>query len=201
MPHGIYWPIGIKSGHLLYSVSFRLTEGKTEVHGGRARRCRCNLFTSNPTLGKTVIDGSVVRSMWMIGALSTLFVRNVTPYEFDNCVYTTASGCKESKKCCHVEMPEHPHQRQRTECGFLLLKKQHTKKGYRLVPHKVHPYRPLKRSITKLMNKRQFISQCQKWEEINSITFFLWHNIIIMMAMYGRRLRIFWLTQTHIYSH
>ncbi len=93
-------------------------------------------------------------------------------YEFDNCVYTTASGCKESKKCCHVEMPEHPHQRQRTECGFLLLKKQHTKKGYRLVPHKVHPYRPLKRSITKLMNKRQFISQCQKWEEINSITFF-----------------------------
>ncbi len=55
-------------------------------------------------------------------------------YEFDNCVYTTASGCKESKKCCHVEIPEHPHQRQRTECGFLLLKKQHTKKGYRLVP-------------------------------------------------------------------
>ncbi len=81
---------------------------------------------------------------------------------------------KESKKCCHVE---HPHQRQRTECGFLLLKKQHTKKGYRLVPHKVYPYRPLKQSITKLMNKKQFISlflnvgNVGRTKEINSIKY------------------------------
>ena len=86
-------------------------------------------------------------------------------YEFDDCVYTTASGCKESKKCRHIAMPEHPHHRQRLECGTILLKKQHKKKGYRLVPHKVYPYRSLKRSITKLLNKKLFISQCQKWEE------------------------------------
>lgn len=86
-------------------------------------------------------------------------------YEFDDCVHITASGCKESKKCSHVTMPEHPHRQQCTECGSLLLKKQYIKSGYRLVPYKVYPYRSLKRSITKLMNKRDFVEQCRQWEK------------------------------------
>ncbi len=134
----------------------------------------------------------------MIGALSYVVCPKChSIYEFDNCVYTTASG-KESKKCCHVEMPEHPHQRQRYECGFLLLKKQHTKKGYRLVPHKVYPYRPLKRSITELMNKKHLNVRNGKNERNQFHQIFY---VTYMMAMYGRRLSIFWLPQTHIYSH
>ena len=41
-------------------------------------------------------------------------------------------------------------------------------KGYCLVPHKVYP---LKRSITKLINKKQFISQCQKWDDMKRAQF------------------------------
>ena len=53
-----------------------------------------------------------------------------------DCIDILANGFKESKKCRHVALPDHPHQRQRSQCGYLLLKKQYVKKGYRLVPQK-----------------------------------------------------------------
>ena len=86
-------------------------------------------------------------------------------YEYHDCVYTAANGCLESKRCQHIALPDHPHQCQRLKCDCLLLKKQYTKKGYRLVPQKVYPYRTLKRGITKLLNKKHFIEQCQLWKE------------------------------------
>ena len=86
-------------------------------------------------------------------------------YEYKDCVYTSASGGEESKKCCHVPIPDHPHQTQRQQCGIPLLKKQRIKKGYRLVPRKVYPYRPLKRSITKLLSNEHFVDRCEQWRK------------------------------------
>ncbi len=50
---------------------------------------------------------------------------------YDDCIDTLANGFKESKKCRHVA---HPQQRQRSECGHLLLKKQYVKKATQSVP-------------------------------------------------------------------
>ncbi len=63
-------------------------------------------------------------------------------------------------QCCHVSMP---HLRQRVPCGTLLLKKQRLKKGYSLVPRKVYSYRSLKRSITELLSRKQFVEKCEHW--------------------------------------
>ena len=86
-------------------------------------------------------------------------------YEYKDCVVTSASGIKESKCCCHVSMPKHPHARQRLPCGTPLLKKQRIKSGFRLAPRMVYPYRSLKRSITELLNKKLFIEHCEQWRQ------------------------------------
>lgn len=84
-------------------------------------------------------------------------------YEYSDCVMVRANGEKESKVCCHVTMPNHPHRLQRVPCGAVLLKKQRTKKRVHLTPIKVYPYRPLKGSIQQLLNRPGILEKCEQW--------------------------------------
>ena len=43
-------------------------------------------------------------------------------YDYENCVVTLRSGKKESKTCCFVKYPSHPHPSKRLPCNTLLLK-------------------------------------------------------------------------------
>ena len=44
-------------------------------------------------------------------------------YEYNDCIITRASGNNQSKTCCHVSTPNHPHISRRKPCGALLTKK------------------------------------------------------------------------------
>jgi len=84
-------------------------------------------------------------------------------YEYNDCVVTRANGIKESKDCSHISYPNHPHLSRRKPCGTTLLKKVQTKSGYILKAFKTYPYMPLSKSLSRLLNKDNFIMKCQKW--------------------------------------
>ena len=66
-------------------------------------------------------------------------------YEYRDCIKVLSDGTKESARCCHVTMPNHPHRSRRSPCGATLMKKQRTKKGMNIIPIKAYPYRSLKK--------------------------------------------------------
>ena len=85
-------------------------------------------------------------------------------YEYDDCVETSISGHrKSSKHCRHVSYPNHHIASKRSPCGALLLKKIKSKNGYKLVPIKVYPYKPLRISIEQLVSKKGFVENCERW--------------------------------------
>ncbi len=84
-------------------------------------------------------------------------------YSYDDCIIKRAYGRSESKHCCHVAYPKHPHRSRRKACGAQLLKKVRTKSGQSLKPFKVYPYRPLKASIAHLVRRPGFLECCEKW--------------------------------------
>lgn len=84
-------------------------------------------------------------------------------YDYDDCILIRANGKNESKTCHHVSHPRHPHLSKRGACGTTLLKKVKTKSGYCLKPYKTYPYMPLSKSLSRLLNKENFVSSCEKW--------------------------------------
>lgn len=86
-------------------------------------------------------------------------------YEFKDCYIQTGTNSRLSKTCCHIAFPDHPHMSRRTPCGALLLKRQKTKNGSKLVPIKAYPYRSLKNSILQMINRPNFLQRCEHWRE------------------------------------
>lgn len=105
----------------------------------------------------------------ILGADDDKFVRHVvysrchSVYYYNDCVETKANNQKESKRCCHVAYPNHPHMARRKPCDNILLKKVRSKCGYSLQPIKVYPYHSLKSSISQLIKKPGFLESCEKW--------------------------------------
>lgn len=62
-----------------------------------------------------------------------------------------------------VRYPNHPWESHRKPCETVLLKKVQAKQGYVLVPIKVYPYEPLKKSIEQLVKRKGLLSKCEKW--------------------------------------
>ena len=77
--------------------------------------------------------------------------------------YEMKFGQKESKLCSHVANPKHIHRNQRKPCGATLLKKVRKKGGYDLEPFKVYPYKSLRSSIERLVQRKGFLEKCEKW--------------------------------------
>ena len=74
-------------------------------------------------------------------------------YDYHSC-YETKFGQKESKVCSHVPYPKHHYRNQRKPCGATLLKKVRKKGGYDVEPFRVFPYKSLRSSIERLVQKR-----------------------------------------------
>lgn len=84
-------------------------------------------------------------------------------YEYDDCIVRRANGNNQSKDCSHVLYPRHPYIQRRRPCGNALLKKIQTKSGNCLKPKKVYPYLPLSKSLSRLLNRKDFVEKCQQW--------------------------------------
>ena len=84
-------------------------------------------------------------------------------YEQSDFSIIQASDSVESKTCCHIATPDHPHHRKRNACGCVLLKKQQTKHGVVLIPRKVYPYRSIIKSLCVLLSKPGYIDVCEHW--------------------------------------
>lgn len=89
-------------------------------------------------------------------------------FDYNDC-FITQHGKKESKLCTHVAYPNHPQMSRRRACGATLLKKVRSGRSYRLVPIKVHPYQPLQKSLTHLVQKDGFLDACEKWRQRVSV--------------------------------
>lgn len=75
-------------------------------------------------------------------------------YEYEDCIICSANGLKESKRCCHVSYPKHTHVSLRQSCNTVLLKKIRTKYGYRLQAKMTYPYMPLKKSLGRIIARK-----------------------------------------------
>ena len=85
-------------------------------------------------------------------------------YEYEDCVIHRSNGLKESKRCCHVQYPNHPRVSLRTKtCDTVLLKKIKSKSGYHLQAKKTYPYMPLNKSLGRLVARRDMLDICEKW--------------------------------------
>ena len=60
-------------------------------------------------------------------------------------------------------VPKHPFRNRRKPCGNILLKLIKTKSGHYLKPRKVYPYLPLSKSLSRLLNRRDFSLKCEQW--------------------------------------
>ena len=85
-----------------------------------------------------------------------------SPYLLEDCV-VTCSGRKEGKLCHHVAFPNHPQHFRRQPCNSALLKKVKRSGGYSLVPIRVYPYYPLKKSLERLISIPGFLESCEEW--------------------------------------
>lgn len=105
-------------------------------------------------------------------------------YECHDCIKVLSNGTKESMRCCHVTMPNHPHRSRRVPCGAVLMKKQRTKKGIKIVPIKSYPYRSLKKSMGYLLNKIGLLKNVNigEGDQLLSLVNIL---VMCMMGMYG----------------
>lgn len=85
-------------------------------------------------------------------------------YEYRDCIIHRSNGSKESKRCCHIQYPNHTQVSLRTKtCDTVLLKKIKTKSGYRLQAKKTYAYMPLKKSIGRLVARKDMLDMCEKW--------------------------------------
>ena len=84
-------------------------------------------------------------------------------YEYKDCIKTNPNGTLESKCCCHVAAPNHPHLSRRVACGCVLMKKQKTKKKSILIPRKVYPYMSIIKSLEIILNRSGYLEKCEQW--------------------------------------
>lgn len=85
-------------------------------------------------------------------------------YMLDNCI-TTESGSPESKRCEHVEFPNHPQVSRRSKCNTVLLKKVRVANKIKLVPRKTYIYQSIKSSLKEMATRPGFLGICEKWRD------------------------------------
>ena len=84
-------------------------------------------------------------------------------YKFDDCV-TKIQGVPQSKSCSNVLYPNHTQKQYRRPCGQLLMMKYKTACGKTLLyPLKTYCYQPVKNSLELLMQREDFMGNCELW--------------------------------------
>lgn len=85
-------------------------------------------------------------------------------YEFEDC-FERVAGELRTRHCCHVAYPNHTQLLHRQPCGAPLLKKVKSGKGQKLIPIKVFPYMPIRKSLQALAKRPGFITACERWRD------------------------------------
>ena len=83
-------------------------------------------------------------------------------YKHEDCIIKV-NGQSKSLQCTYVEFPNHPQSRRRSPCGALLLRSVKRGSVTKLLPFKVYPYISLKKSLTKLCKRSDFLNMCEQW--------------------------------------
>ena len=83
-------------------------------------------------------------------------------YELEDC-FDHVAGELRTKNCHHVAYPNHPQLSHRQQCAAPLLKMVKAGKGQKLIPIKVFPYMPIRKSFEALAKRPGFIALCEKW--------------------------------------
>ena len=87
-----------------------------------------------------------------------------TLYKFDDCIQWRPNGEEVSKKCRHVNYPQHPQKTRRKPCGTILMKTMRSKSGRTfLYPKQVYCFKKVTSSLEDLINKPNFMDNCEKW--------------------------------------
>ena len=85
-------------------------------------------------------------------------------YPRDDCTIRTGSEVI-SRKCNHVEYPNHRQPHRRLKCGAELMKKVKIGGKYKLVPKKTYMYNPLLSSLQELVSRRNMLLLCEQWRQ------------------------------------
>ena len=84
-------------------------------------------------------------------------------YDFQDCIDKSFGGRATSRKCPHVEFPNHPRMFFRKPCDTLLLKEVRfgSKKFY--YPYRKFCYKSIAESLAQLLSRTGFIERCEHW--------------------------------------
>ena len=84
-------------------------------------------------------------------------------FKESECLEKTGAGITISKKCSHIEYPNHPQRRRRRECGKELMKTVKVGKKVKFVPHKSYVYYSIIDSVQQLVLRCGFLESCEEW--------------------------------------
>ena len=84
-------------------------------------------------------------------------------YTVSSCI-VKCSGRLVSKRCDHVEFPNHPSQSKRqSKCNALLMKTIKVRGKSKLIPRKVYVYKSIITSLTEMAKRPGFLKKCDHW--------------------------------------
>ena len=85
-------------------------------------------------------------------------------HSYECCIQKTGSRWS-SKRCIHIQFPNHPQPSRRTECNTLLMKTVHLRSGKTILYSlKVYSYSGLKSTLQKLLMRPSFVNNCEHWK-------------------------------------
>ena len=93
-------------------------------------------------------------------------------YKINECIETLADKTQISKKCVHIEFPNHPMPRFRQPCDTGLMKRvkcSGARESTILYPRSVYCYQSLIQSLQFLLNRCDFLEKCEKWKSLEVI--------------------------------
>ena len=85
-----------------------------------------------------------------------------TLYEMEQCV-VRIQGQQVSKRCSHIEFPDHNRPHLRKQCGQELLESVTVGNRTTLIPYKTYCYKPLSTTLKYLFKRKNFFELCQSW--------------------------------------
>lgn len=85
-----------------------------------------------------------------------------TLYEFEKSV-TRIQGQQVSKRCSHIEFPNHNLPHLRKQCGQELMETVRIGNSTSLVPYKTYCYKPLLTTLKYLFKRKNFFQLCTSW--------------------------------------
>ena len=85
-------------------------------------------------------------------------------YDPKDCIIKTGS-IEESRKCEHIEFPNHPQRSRRSKCGTVLMKRIKLGAKYKMVPRKTFVYQSIVESLKEMSCRPGFLPLCEKWRQ------------------------------------